>query len=129
MKLFALVAALLVAPLALPNAAAADLVNVTLEVDAFGAEQKTCDVVVPAGSNGGDVLDQAVEDGCILRWTSQEYPGFGRYVDCIDLLCGAVVTYWAYYYNGAYSRVGIDSTSVQDGDVLRFNYEQWVVGL
>lgn len=126
MKLFAIAAALLVAPFALPNALAADTMTVTLEVDVVGADYRTCEVTVPAGSNGGDVLDQAAEDGCILRWTSQEFPGFGRYVDCIDVLCGAVLTYWAYYYNGGYSDVGIDHTSVQDGDVLRFNYEQWV---
>lgn len=128
MKLFALLAALVVAPLALPNAAA-ESVTVTLEVDLFGADYKTCDVVVPAGANGGDVLDAAVEQGCILRWTSQEFSGFGRYVDCIDVFCGAVATYWAFYYNGGYSDVGIDAIGVSGGEVLRFNYEQWVVVL
>jgi hypothetical protein len=112
---------------ALPFALAAETVTVTLEVDVLGNDHKSCEVAVPAGSNAGAVLDAAVDQGCLLRWTSQEYPGFGRYVDCIDLLCGAVATYWAFYANGGYSDVGIDAYPVAEADVLRFNYEQWVV--
>ena len=121
---------MLAALLLLPHAnAAVATVTVTLDVDAFGFDYKSCDVVVPEGSTAHAVLDAAVEQGCLLRWTSQSYPGYGAYVDCIDVICGTPATYWAFYANGEYASVGIDAFVVQDGDALRFNHEQWVVPL
>lgn len=109
--------------------AQASTVTVTLDLDVSGADYKTCDVRVPAGANGGEVLDAAVEQGCILLWTADEFPGYGRYVVCIDALCGAVATYWAFYLDGAYSDVGIDAYAAVEGDVLGFDYQQWVLVL
>lgn len=124
-----LVLAILAALLVLPAVPAAGTVTVTLDVDLNGTDYKSCDVTVPEGANAHAVLDQAAADGCLLRWTSQEYPGYGAYVDCIDAVCGAVATFWAFYTNGAFSGVGIDSYVVSNGDVLGFDYEQWVLPL
>lgn len=88
---------------------------------------RDCDVSVPAGSNVGRVLDQAVADGCILMWDHATFAGFGRYVTCIDHVCEAVATYWAFRVNGAYSNTGIDDTIVEGGSTYKFTYEQWVV--
>lgn len=117
----------LLAPLALVPHASASSITVTLDVDVFDSQYKECQVSVPAGSDAGDVLDAAVAQGCILLWTYDTYPGFGRYVTCIDAICGAVATFWAFYTNGGFSDLGIDAYPVQHGDVLRFNYEQWVL--
>lgn len=77
----------------------------------------------------GDVLDQAREDGCILEWSYDTFPGFGRYVTSIDNLAGQLPTYWAFYVDGAYSGTGIDDTGVAEGSTYKFTYEQWVVAL
>lgn len=115
----------------MPFAAAAD-VTVTLQIDLGHPalpSYKECDVTVPAGSNVGAVLDQAEEDGCISGWESASFPGFGRYVTCVDGLCEEVVTYWAFYVNGAYASAGIDDTPVAAGSTYTFAYEQWAVQL
>lgn len=113
----------------LPNAQAATDVTVTLEVDLLGAGYKTCEILVPQGADGGDVLDAGVAQGCLLAWGYAPSAGYGRYVTQIDHVPGLVATYWAFYLNGAYSDVGIDAYEAAQGDVVRFNYEQWVVGL
>lgn len=125
MKLATLAPLLLLVPLA----HAADALLVTLDVDAYGLDYKRCDVAVPEGANARDVLDAAVGQGCLLRWTHQEYPGYGAYVDCIDLVCGTPATFWAFYVNGAFSSLGIEAYRVGDGDVLGFDHQPWVVTL
>jgi hypothetical protein len=131
MKTFALAFALLpLTVLAMPTQAAIEI-TVHLDVTMLGAAPlHSCDVVVPAGSNGGALLDAAVAQGCILSWTADSFPGFGRYVTCMDhVVCGQVATYWALYYNGGYSDVGIDALALQQGDTLGLDYTQWVVVL
>lgn len=90
---------------------------------------RDCDVTVPTGSNAGVVLDQAVEDGCILEWSYSEYPGFGRYVTSIDHVTEAIATYWAFRVNDEYSRVGIDGYHAAGGDTVQFTDEEWLVPL
>lgn len=121
--------ALLALTAALPNAQAAADVTVTLDVDLFGTDYKTCDVVVPQGADGGDVLDAAVAQGCLLAWGQASYEGYGRYVTHIDHISGLVATYWAFYLNGAYTDFGIDAYAAAQGDTLGFDYTQWVVAL
>lgn len=130
MKLFALLAILAVAPLALaaPANAAEETVVATLVVDLVHPtlpDQRSCDVVVPAGSNVGDLLDAAVDQGCLSSWESSSFPGFGRYVTCIDGICEQVVTFWAFRVDGAFSNSGIDATPVLAGSSYQFTYEQW----
>lgn len=106
--------------------------GVTVRFDATildAAPLAGCDVTVAAGSNVGDVLDQAVADGCISSWESKSFPGFGRYVTCIESVCEQVPTYWAFYVDGAYATEGIDSTIVAEGASYSFDYTQWVVQL
>lgn len=131
MKTLAL-AALLLIPAFLPGASSSDSVTVTLQVNAGAASApawRDCAVTVPAGSNVGDVLDQAEADGCILEWSYAEYPGYGRYVTSIDHVSEAVATYWAFRVDGAYSDAGIDDTYPVGGETYLFTYEQWAVML
>lgn len=122
---FAFVALLALA--AVPAAHGATTVTVTLQVGAGGADWRDCSVSVPAGSNVGTVLDQAVADGCILEWQSASYPGYGRYVTSIDFVHDTPATYWAFYVDSAYANLGIDDTSAQPGATYSFQYEQWLV--
>lgn len=119
--------------LAAPAAhAATDDVTVRLQVNAGHPALpgwRDCMVTVPAGSNVGDVLDQAEEDGCITQWSYDTFPGFGRYVTSIDHVPGAIATYWAFYVGGFYANEGIDDTIVAEGSTYKFTYEQWVVPL
>lgn len=90
---------------------------------------KTCDVVVAEGASVADVLDRAAASGCISSWESASYPGFGRYVTCLDGICETPATYWAFYVGGGYSLTGIDATPARDGETYQFTYEQWAVQL
>lgn len=128
---FALLAAFLLVPLA-PFAAGEDVetVTVTLEVNLGTSNAplyKNCAVTVPEDSTVGQVLDQAVVDECLLEWSAASFPGLGRYVSSIDHVREAVATYWSFWVNGAYSDYGIDSTLVEEGDIVRFSYVEWVV--
>lgn len=131
MKLFAISCVLLFPLAAVPFASAAD-VTVTLQIDLVHRatpSYKECDVTLPAGSTVGALLDQAAADGCISSWESSSFPGFGRYVTCLDGLCEQIVTYWAFYVNGHYASAGIDDTPVTAGSTYTFVYEQWAVQL
>lgn len=127
-----LVAALLAGAFVPLMAAEADAVTVQLSVNAGTSALpawRACDVVVPARADAGDVLDQAVLDGCILEWTSAEFPQFGRYVVSIDHVTEAVATFWAFSVNGAMTDYGIDSYVAAEGDSVAFTYTEWVVPL
>lgn len=127
-----LVVCALLALVAFPTTTATPTVTVTLQVNAAHASLpvwRDCDVVVPAGSDVGDVLDQAVVDGCILEWSSSEFPGYGRYVTSIDHVQEAVATYWAFRIDGAYASTGIDDTPATSGETYLFTYEEWAVAL
>lgn len=151
----AILAALAVLVLAAPARAAS--VTVTLSVNAsvtFPYDEPaftlhSCAVSVPAGSNGGDVLDAAVSAGCIAAWTSIADPTFGRFLhgvtaaggtDSTDgrneytarFLCGAfpppnpggsaLFASYAFAVNGAAAATGIDGYSAAAGDAIQFHY-------
>lgn len=130
-----LLAALLLGAAPLANAQD-DLVTVRLEVGAgnhfLPGALASCDVSVPAGANVGDVLDAAVATGCIDSWTAIEYPGFGRFVDCINDVCSENVldlnlfgTFWAFYVDDVSASQGIDATFVEAGATYEFTYADW----
>ena len=128
MKLFALLAALAVAPVALPFAHAEESVTATLVVDLLHPslpDHAACDVTVAAGADVGDLLDAAVAQGCISSWEHSEFAGFGRYVTCIDGICEAVLTFWAFRVDGQFWDAGIDDTTVEAGSTYQFTYEEW----
>ena len=88
----------------------------------------SCSVEVPAGSNAGDVLDQAVLTGCILEWDYDEFDGFGRYATSIDglrsvgLTCaaGVVCDWWEFRVNSKMVLYGIDDYIADSGDLVEF---------
>ena len=137
MRIFALSVLCLLA-LGAPSAAGADAdtVTVTLEVtygNHLAPAVKSCDVTVPVGSTAADVLDAAQASGCIGSWSGTTY-SFGRFVDCIDGLCGQnfadlVGTFWGFYVNERASPVGIDARAVAEGDVVEFAYADWYTGI
>lgn len=133
-KIFvSVVAALALFGVSVPSAPAAGTTVVHLDVDLAGAiEEADCDVTVPEGSDGLDVLDQAKLDGCINSYTTQDF-GFGEYVDCINDICEQpsalpTVVWLIYLEDGSFADVGVSDLSFpDDGDVLAFSYEAWPV--
>jgi hypothetical protein len=112
------------------------LVLLKISAGSYVAPGEVCPVVVPAGANGGDVLDAAQRAGCITSWSHQTYPGLGRFVTCIDGLCqnpdvgGAGVdgTFWEFSVNQFQSDVGIDGYRASNLDVVGFDYAEYYVG-
>lgn len=107
-------------------------VTVTLQVNAGVPDApawRDCAVTIAEGGNVGDVLDQAVAQGCILEWSANEFPGFGRYVTSIDYVSEAVVTFWAFRVDGAFATLGIDQHFPSEGETILFTYEEWPVPL
>jgi hypothetical protein len=155
MKPFAL-AALPLLLLACAPVGATDDVTVTLAVNAsitFPYNEPAftlapCSVTVPAGSDGGDVLDAAAANGCIGNWTSINDATFGRFVHGITqagstaatdgrneysarFLCGAftlnpggslLFASWGFGLDGGAAPTGIDGYAAAAGDAIVFHY-------
>ena len=127
MKAFFIPLALLPLLFAPAHAGAGDA-TVHLDLNVFHLDYKDCNVTVPVGSDGAAVLDAAVASGCISSWSGTTYD-FGTFVDCIDGICSAPPTYWAMSLNGVSTDYGISDYGATNGDVLGFDYVQWVVAL
>jgi opacity protein-like surface antigen len=133
-----LIATVLAAAAATPAQAAN--VGVTLDVSLGNdlADYKDCAVSVPANSDGFDVLDRAVAQGCISSYDAVDYGSFGRYLTCIDEICGQdaptwalpvpvayVGTTWSFTLNDQYASVGLDSYVARAGDELGLTFEPY----
>lgn len=118
-------------------ARAAD-VTVTLEAEIADvvpfSVSVNCDLEVDSGSDGIDVLNEAVDELCIESYDSVDFGGsLGEFVTCINRLCGQAVcvdgcqggTFWAIYVNGTSSSVGVSNMSFTTDATLGFNYETW----
>jgi hypothetical protein len=117
-------------------AAPAQATNITVNFGLSAARHAptgvACPVSVPAGSDGVVVLEAAKTKHCIESYETVTHPTLGRYVQCIDRVCGApgealFLTYWAFYVNGQYSDVGVDLYQAAAGDEVVFAYETWLV--
>lgn len=121
-------AAIVVALVASPASAAQVTVRFGLSVGAYAPTGAACPVKVPAGANGVTVLKAAKAKHCILSYQLQSYPGLGRFVRCINGLCGIdrpiFLTYWAMYENGGYTPYGVDGFRANAGDELVFTYRR-----
>lgn len=130
MKTTILLAALLVPVLLAPASHAGSTVTVAFHVTLGNhllPSTTTCAVTVPASSTVAAVLDQAQADGCIGSWTYDTFPGFGRYVTCIDDLCQLPAgNFWALYTDEHLADLGIDSYVVSNGEDIEFVYADWV---
>ncbi|MEA3199113.1 MAG: hypothetical protein QOE90_541 [Thermoplasmata archaeon] len=117
-------------------------VHVTLQVDASAypliPESKTCEVEVPAGSDGKVMLTAATASGCIAGWTATFSPTVGAfYLDGVDgrrAVCDTPVwlvhcTFWFLSANGQPSDVGIDGWRAAEGDTYGFTYDREFAGL
>lgn len=109
--------------------AQASTVNVTLRLSVAepiaSPQVKSCSVTVDAGADGLDVLEAAKDAYCILSYKAQP-TSLGNFVDCINEICSAVVTYWRMTENGAMTSYGVDDFSAAEGDVLGFSYTTWL---
>lgn len=130
MKKLPVVLAALLALAAVPLAQAAGI-EVTFALGA-GHEAapavETCRVTIPAGGDGGHVLDAATQAGCISGWSYETF-GSSRFVTCIDGICQQLGTFWAYYVNDEMPCGGFcgidDDGLIGAGDVVEFVYRDW----
>lgn len=82
-----------------------------------------CEMTVPEGTSGLDVMDAAVDQGCIRSYatvpTSQ-----GNYVTCINRFCERYpALFWLMYENGELADHGVDDfVADDDGDELAWVY-------
>lgn len=118
--------------------ASATTTTVHLDIDlATSVPVADCDVVVDIGSNGLDVLDQAITDGCIVDYDTVTFTGFGEKVTCIEpnTTAGNIcetpnetlnALTWLIYVDGEQSDLGVSSLSFPThGTTLGFSYEAW----
>lgn len=154
----ALIATLALLALAAPATAGPALVNVHFYSKAGVATPSldatetlaSCDLVVPRGSDGGNVLAAAVAAGCIDAWTSC-VGDYGRFVTSIDgvwgdgvgpdggdcapstngpaLGTGMSTLFWAIEHNGTAAPTGIDGYRAAEGDRYGFVYTTWLTFL
>lgn len=121
-------------------AAAIDDVTVTLEVAVLETVPFTvptrCDLEVPSGSDGIDVLEEALDEYCIVSYDTVDFGGeLGEFVTCINELCGQSIcvdgctagSFWALLVDGMAAEVGVSNMSFTDGAVLGFDYDTWGV--
>ncbi len=98
------------------------------------ATSASCVVTVDTGTNGGDILDQAVDHDCIESWDYDVFGDDGRFVSAIDGLRGhcpawpLLCSFWRFDINGSPSDTGIDFYSATEGDQIEFHYDRGVFG-
>lgn len=137
--------------LAVPTTASAATVSLTVETHATDRAglapadapapvpgTASCTVEVSDGADGGEILDQATEDGCIAGWDYDEFDGEGRFVTAIDrwqapgYTCLALIAgvpacdWWEHHVNGEPASFGIDGYSAEDGDDVRWLYRNTI---
>jgi hypothetical protein len=121
-------AAITVALVTGPASAAQVTVRFGLSVGTYAPTGAVCPVKVPAGANGVVVLKAAKAKHCIVSYKLESYSGLGRFVRCINGLCGidrpVFLTYWAMYENGGYTPYGVDGFRANSGDELSFVYRR-----
>ena len=113
-------------------------VTVTLDVSLGDdvADYAVCDVAVPAGSDGFVVLDAAIASGCIDSYDAIDFGGaYGRFLTCIDGICGQDAPTWAlpvpvayagttwnFTIDDAFASVGLETYEVHAGDEVGLTY-------
>lgn len=130
MKLRLLTIAALAAGTAFAPAAHATNVTVTfgLSVGTYLPTGGACTLSVPSGADGVTVLEAAKTAHCIVSYQTVSF-GFGRFVTCIDEVCGQSLgadgTYWNMYENGVSTTYGVDDFVANNGDELEFAYQAY----
>lgn len=106
-----------------PKQETANTLHVGIHVQTpFGAAEYA--VQVPAGSTVEQAMAAARAQG--FSYTTRGFSSMGAYVDTINGLPEdtRAQMYWIYYVNGAKSFVGISSRPLEEGDVVKWNYEK-----
>lgn len=96
----------------------------------------SCNLTVADDADGGDVLDEAVDTGCLSSWDYRLYDG-SRFLTGINDTHGhcstdasppglwpVVCSYWEFQVNGNHAGYGIDGYLADDGDQITFRYNR-----
>lgn len=88
-----------------------------------------CDLTVQDANDdgaidGGEVLDAADQDGCIVGWDYTVFDCCGRFVTSVDGLDEVQwpVGWWTIQIDGVWADDGIDTMDLSDGQSLEFVY-------
>lgn len=54
----------------------------------------------------------------------EEYSGTGAFIKCLAGICGNNQFFWAFYYNGQFSNLGVSLQKVNNDDKIEFKYEK-----
>lgn len=85
---------------------------------------KTYTVSLPKGSSAYDVMAK-VQETSDFRFRGKEFPGLGFFIQEINGLeqSPRLAKYWIYYINGKKAEVGISAYTVNEHDIISWNYE------
>lgn len=135
------IAAVAIAAATVVPAQAAATVAVTLDVSLGDdrVDHARCGLTVPAGADGFDILDAAVAKGCIDSYESVDYGAYGRFLTCIDGICGVDAPTWALpvpvayagstwnlTINDRFATVGLDAYAARAGDEVGLTYTAYL---
>ena len=86
--------------------------------------EKTYALSLPEGSSVYDLMVKA-RTTSDLTFRGQEFPGLGFFIQAIDGLeqSPRLGKYWIYYINGKKAEVGISAYTVNNHDIILWNYE------
>lgn len=120
-------------------------VSVTLDVSILhdDVDHAGCALTVKRDSqgraNGFDVLDEAVARGCIDSYESVDFGVYGRFLTCIDDLCGQDAptwalpvpvayagTTWSFTVNDKTATTGLDTFNARAGDEIGLTYSHYL---
>lgn len=98
-------------------------VNVSVTVN-DGTTTKTYTVKAPVDSTVDAVMEQANTENA-LQYVTKESAGLGKFVESIGGVASDANAskYWSYSVNGTPATTGISDTTVQEGDVISWEYK------
>ncbi len=94
--------------------------KVTVQLIGFGEYS----IEINEGDNAFDITKKAASQNG-LAFGYKNYPKWGRFVETIGNKTSDNTNFWALYYNGQSSAVGADAVKVKDGDVIKWQYEEF----
>lgn len=101
---------------AAPAAIAQNNVTLTAGAHAYGANI--------SGSESVLTLMRSLSSATDFKFTGEDYPSLGFFVESIDGVRNADGKYWILYINGKSADVGASNASIKSGDTVEWRFEK-----
>jgi len=108
------------APISTPTPTPTPVSQASVEIENVG----TYAVHLEIGDTAFSILLRAGQENS-FNVEYQTYEELGAFVTCIAGICSHDYYYWAFYYNGNYSRTGASSQPVSSGDETAWKFESF----